>query len=388
MAKLTIPPLDFDKELAPGQVGATMKAAGASPVMSGLFRVPFGALRELEDFNVRVDTSDYLSHVAELKASIKAEGYYADKPMAGYVAKEEGGNVIYITDGYTRYRALSELISEGVDGFDDSYAIPVIAKSAATNLEDLTVALVLGNEGRPLSVYERAVVAKRLLNMGVEEARIAERLSITARYLSDLLVLAGASAKVRNMVIQNKVSPTEAIKTLRKDGAKAGEKLEAGVKAATEAGKAKATAKDVKAATPPADLKEGVEAKVTTRKGFVKTEINYSFKQGSIVDFDQIKPVRSFNDADWWNFIDDTKKSVVIEETIAIQVIIATAEKDDTFDDGKQTGGDEPDTSGLHLTDETETDDDRDPDLDDEPGTGGTAATDAADETAEDDGGL
>lgn len=368
MAKLTIPPLDFDKELAPGQVGATMKAAGASPVMSGLFRVPFGALRELEDFNVRVDTSDYLSHVAELKASIKAEGYYADKPMAGYVAKEEGGNVIYITDGYTRYRALSELISEGVDGFDDTYAIPVIAKSAATNLEDLTVALVLGNEGRPLSVYERAVVAKRLLNMGVEEARIAERLSITSRYLSDLLILAGASSKVRTMVIQGKVSPTEAIKTLRKEGPKASDKLAAGVKAAAEAGKSRATAKHVKAATP-------------TKK---TTVLDFDFKQGAILDFTAIKPVRFFQDADWWNYVDDSKNSVVIEETISIQVTITTeaapvdtaapAEaEDDTFAEGQE---------GPDLTD------DRDPDLDDEPGTGGTAATDAADETAEDDGGL
>lgn len=363
MGKLTIPSIDFEKELAAGQVNPAMKAAGGTAVAGALFRVPHPQLREIEGFNVRVDTPDYLQHIQELKASMKSEGYFIDKPMAGYVAKEDDAQIIFITDGYSRYRAVSELIAEGAEGFGEDFAIPTIVKPTATNLEDLTVALVLGNEGRPLSVYERAIAAKRLVNMGVEEPRIAERLGVTTRYIADLLVLAGASAKVRNMVINGKVAPTEAIKQLRKDGAKAAEKLEAGVKAAAEAGKTKATAKDVKKGSGETDkksedpeLKMGVSSSIFTRDGKTTVKISYAFKAGDIVDIDVIKPVRLFNDSDWWNFVDpDTKEHVVIEKSIGILVQVVTAAEDDTFDTG-----DTPTTEAAGaLTDQTaETEDD------------------------------
>lgn len=356
MAKLNIPTTVFEKELTPGSVQTTMKNANATQVQQGLYNVPFKELNELPGFNVRVDTPDYLAHVADLKAKLKSEGYYRDKPMAGYVAKEEEGSVIYLTDGYTRRLAILELIAEGAEGWTEDTIIPTIIKASGQTLEDLTIALVNGNEGRPLTPYERAIVVKRLIGMNVEPARIADRMNITTRYVDDLLVLAGAPSKVRNLVINGKVSATEAIKQVRKNGSKAGETLEAATAKAAAAGKDKATGKDVKAAAAPATatkeptaLAYGVSSVASTRDGKVTTTLTYHYKAGAIVPFDEIKPVRVFEDAAWWNFIDEnTKKDVLIEEDITIIVKVIRKEVDDTFADP-----DAPATATPQLEDQS-----------------------------------
>lgn len=332
---LTIPAADFTVELAPAAANTAIKAAGGAPVMGGsgaLFTVPPAAIEDLPGFNVRVDTPAYLEKVAALKASIKAEGFYRDKPVTVYIDKDGDASHIYLTDGYTRMRAVRELIADGVEIAN----VPVIVKVTGTSLEDLTVALVQGNEGNPLTVYEKSIVVKRLDGMGVEKPRIAERLGVTERYVGDLLVLAGASNKVRNQVIAGKISPTEAIKQLRADPKKAAEKIEAGVKQAEAKGKAKATAKDVggkKAAAPadptPAPSKKretGVEVSVTSRGGKVYTTLSYYFKQGDMVEKDLILPVRLFNDAEWWNWNDDQKTHAFIETTTEIEVRIVQDE--------------------------------------------------------------
>lgn len=344
---LTIPAQEFNVELAPAAANTAIKAAGGAQVMGGsggLFTVPPAEIQDLPGFNVRIDTPAYLEHVEALKKSIRAEGYYRDKPVTVFIDKTDEGAVIYLTDGYTRMRAVRELLAEGVEIAN----VPVIVKSTGTSLEDLTVALVQGNEGNPLTVYEKAIVVKRLDGMGVEKPRIAERLGCTERYVNDLLVLAGAPVKVRNQVIAGKVSPTEAIKQLRADPKKAADKIEAGVKKAEAEGKAKATGKDVgpakkKAETPeptPAPSKKretGVEVSVTSRGGKVYTTLSYFFKQGDMVEKDLILPVRLFNDAEWWNWNDDAKTHAFIETTTEIEVRIVQDEPAVEGEEGEET---------------------------------------------------
>lgn len=358
-----VPKADFELDLVPGSVTSTMKELGGSPAMGGagaLYMVPPSAIREIEGFNVRVDTPDYLTHIETLKASIKTEGFYRDKPLDGYVQKEEAGTVLYLTGGYSRYRAVRELADEG----HVVEAVPFIVKPAGQSLEDLTVALVQGNEGRPLSIYERAIVAKRLKGMGVEDARISERLNITSRYLADLLLLAGAPVSVRNLVIRGKVSGTEAVKQLRSSGKGAAEKITAGVKDAEAKGKAKATGKDVNKPGKGALVeKSEVKAKSKEKGDRVTTTINYAFKAGDIVEAAQIAAVKLFDDADWWVWNDDsTRTHAVIESDITIDVTITRTKTDDTFDTP-----DEPETGQLEdlsgesdavEADETQTDED------------------------------
>jgi hypothetical protein len=246
MAKLEIPPSDFNAELTRGNVKAAMKSAGAGS--ADLWTVPPAMLRQIEGFNGRIRTPSYIAHLANIKASIKENGYYLDKPIAGYVAKdpETGEDVIYVTEGHTRHDAVIELSAEG----HEVERVTVVVKPNGTTMEDLKFALIQSNDGRPFTTFEIAVQVKCLVGMGVDEATIARRLNFKSGkvYVDDLLILAGAPKAIRDLVIDDKISATLAIQELKKNGAKASDRLKAAVEKATSAGKKKATAKHVEKA--------------------------------------------------------------------------------------------------------------------------------------------
>ncbi len=243
MAKtpMTIPSSKVSIALAAGSTEPAMKAAEAK---SGkVFNVPVAAIQAIPGFNVRVDSPDYRQHRDMIAASIKANGYDSTKPLAGYVHKTDDGNVIYLTDGHTRLDAVKTL------GEDAPATLPVIVRSPAPSLTDLTIALHTNNTGRPLSPFELGVVVKRLLKgEGATKENIAERLAVTPRYLDDVLLLVNSPKAVRTAVLEGNVSSTLAIQELRKagdDSDKAAERITAAVTKAKASGKAKATAKDV-----------------------------------------------------------------------------------------------------------------------------------------------
>lgn len=225
--------------LVPGSVKAAMKEVGASS--SDLWMVPYSNIRTIPGFNVRVRNAEYEAHVKSIKDSIKANGFYRDKPLEGYVAKEDGENVIYITGGHTRHEAAGLAIEEGAP----IEALPVIVKPAGTSQEDLTVALVTGNSGRPLTPIETAIVIKRLVGFGLDEKTIARRLGYGKKYVEDLLSLLSAPAAVRKMVEQGKVSATLAISELKKDPKEAAKKLTEAAKVVEASGKTKVTKKSL-----------------------------------------------------------------------------------------------------------------------------------------------
>jgi len=240
MAKMEIPSADFAPELVRGNLKAAMASAGATNPHS-LWTVHPSHLRVIEGFNGRIRTPSYLEHLADVKNSIRENGYYQDKPLAGYVAKEDGDDVIYVTEGHTRFEAVRELIDEG----HEIEKVPVVIKPNGTSMEDLTIALVTSNNGRPFTTYETALMVKRLIGMGLDEATIAKRLNFKSgkKYVDDLLTLAGAPKAIRDMVIADKIAATLAIQELTKHGAKATERLKAAVEKATAGGKKKASAK-------------------------------------------------------------------------------------------------------------------------------------------------
>lgn len=225
------------QELIRGNVKAAMKDAGASS--ADLWNVPYSQLRVLPGFNKRQRNAEYEAHIEYLTNSILQNGYYQDKPIAGFVATEDGVNVIYVTEGHSRYEAAGRAIERGAA----LEAIPVVVKPKGTTMEDLTFALVTSNEGRPFTPFETGLAIKDLVNMGVAEKRIAERLGLTVAYVNSLLELVGAPRAVREMVSSGKVSATVAIKALKQDGSKAAERLKAGLAEAKKAGKEKVTAK-------------------------------------------------------------------------------------------------------------------------------------------------
>jgi len=226
-------------ELVPGNVKATMKHAGATS--ADLWQVDYDQLHILPGFNVRERDEAYADHVKNIAGLMVVNGYYRDKPMAGYVANINGLSTIVVTDGHCRYEAIPLARAQGAE----IGKIPVIIKPSGTSSEDLTVALATSNSGKALSPYELGTVCKRLQSFGWDEKTIAGRLNLTPTYIVDLLFLQGCPSGVRSLVQRGQVSAGMAIAAVRKDGEGAFDALNGAVEKASSQGKKKATAKDL-----------------------------------------------------------------------------------------------------------------------------------------------
>jgi ParB family chromosome partitioning protein len=229
--------VEFDGKLVPGGAKSFMKDTGSSS--RDLWQVDVGLVKVLPNFNVRIKDDKYVDHIRRLADSMKEEGFYQDKPLAGYVAKEGQEQVIYITDGHCRLEAVRLAIKEGAE----IVKVPVVVASAGSSMEDLTVALVRANDGKPLTPLEIAIVCRRLTKFNWEVKEIARRLGFSQNYVEGLLLLIGAPQEVRAMVESGEVSASTAIGILRSDGDKAYEKLQEGLEKAKAKGKDKVTKK-------------------------------------------------------------------------------------------------------------------------------------------------
>jgi len=232
-----LPTPDFNATLVAGNVKAAMRDANASS--RDLWSVEVSALRILPDFNVRLHDTAWETHIRALANSMKVEGFYQDKPLAGFVAKEGESQVIYVTDGHCRYNAVMLANREGAE----IIRVPVVVSAQGTSLEDLTVSLFKSNTGKPLTPYETGIVCKRLSRYGWSIEQISDRLDLTEFYVDGLLRLVGAPAEIRELVTSGQVSASMAIQALRGKGNKALEFLQAAVNKANQSGKQRATSK-------------------------------------------------------------------------------------------------------------------------------------------------
>jgi ParB family chromosome partitioning protein len=263
MPKMTLPAVNLDLTLEKGRMKAITEAATGK---STEYVVRVDQLRTIPGFNVRVrETEDYRSHLDALKQSIRENGFYANKPLAGYIGKDGDDDVIYVTDGHTRLEAVQEINDEALNEGEAIEGLPVVLKPADSNVADLTIALVQDNSGRPLTPYEMGVVVQRLAGMKDAEnnpmfskADIARKLSITERYIDDLNVLVGAPVKVRTAVLEGAVSSTLAIQELRKNPKKAEERITAAITKAKSQGRSKATRKHVEGSVKMQTVRETI----------------------------------------------------------------------------------------------------------------------------------
>lgn len=275
MPKMNLPPVNLDLTLERGKMKAITEAATGK---STEYVVRVDQLRTIPNFNVRVtETDDYRADLESLKQSIRENGYYANKPLAGYVGKDGDDDVIYVTDGHRRLQAVNEINEEALSDTDLTFeGLPVVLKPADSSIGDLTIALVQDNTGRPLTPYEMGVVVQRLANMHGEDDQplysksdIARKLSITERYIDDLNLLAAAPAKVRTAVLDGSVASTLAIQELRRDPKKAEERLLAAVQKAKASGRSKATRKHVEGVVRMQSIKANVSLATGDQMGEV-----------------------------------------------------------------------------------------------------------------------
>lgn len=226
---------DFKKDLVSGSVKKAMAAVGASS--RDLWQVAVKDIRVIPGFNVRVKDQAYSDHIRNIADSMLINGYYQDKPLAGFVANESGNQLIYIHDGHCRFEAVSLAISEGAQ----IERLPVVVAPAGTSLEDLTVGLVQMNAGKPLSPYEVGVVCKRLVGYGWDSTQISKRLGITVTYVDGLLQILAAPMPIRQMIQDGRLAVATALDAIRRYGADAVEKLQIAEASAKASGKTRVT---------------------------------------------------------------------------------------------------------------------------------------------------
>lgn len=285
MAKHPLP-LEFEKELMPAGAKSAMTAANAKA--GDRWMVPIENLRVMEGFNVRItDAQDYKDGIKNLAALIKENGFKPTKPLAGFAAKEEGETVIYVTDGHRRLEAAKMAIENGAE----IAALPVVLAPPGTSMEDLTADLYVSNTGSALKPIELAIVVGRLLKFGQDEKQVARRLDLSTRYIADLMLLLGSNASIRKMVIDGKVSATEAIKTLKDHGAEAVSILKGAAAVAESEGKKRVTGKIVK--KEAAARAERAPRKVDTAY-FLVGAINYALEHA----IDGLEWLKGWRDGD------------------------------------------------------------------------------------------
>lgn len=244
MAKLEIPSAKLVIDLTRGNLKVAMASAEATNPHA-LWMVPYDQIRIIPGFNTRIRTPAYEARVEWLTNSIMENGFYQNCPLTGFVAREDGKDVIYLTGGHRRHEAAGRAIKLGAP----IEALPMVMKPKGTSMIDLSIELDTENESDPLTPMEKAINIKRLIGYGLDEATIAKRLGYTSKYVSDLLTLVAAPKVVQDMIALGQVSSTLALHTLNEHGSQAANVLKEAIKEAEATGKTKATGKHVKKAT-------------------------------------------------------------------------------------------------------------------------------------------
>jgi len=207
---------------------------------SGTLMVDLDRLRIYPGLNPRLPSKEWEDHIEYLASVMTEQGYWSHKPIYGFVSKLGKNNVIYIADGESRFRAAMLAKERGADIEE----IPVRLAPEGTSIEQIMLQLAPSNKGREFTPLEKALLAQRQMTSGRTVSQVAENLSCTVEYVHQLLALASAPSKVREMVRQGTVPAAMAIEVVRSANvANPVATLEAAVTNANKQGKAKATAK-------------------------------------------------------------------------------------------------------------------------------------------------
>lgn len=233
--------VDFDGVVTPGSgIKNVMKGVGATS--RDLWKVKPSEIHVMPGLNPRVQDQAYLDGLQELAEDMVANGYYEDKPLTGFLAVIDGKEQIVLGDGHRRLAAVQIAQKMGAP----IETVPVVMKDRSQlSMEDLTKSLLHSNEGKPFTVYEKAILAKRFKSYGWEDARIAKEMRVTPAFVGQILTLASAPIDVQQLVKTGVISATHAIETIKAKGDQAEAVIKEAVIKAAKKGKGKVTAKDM-----------------------------------------------------------------------------------------------------------------------------------------------
>lgn len=215
------------------------------------YTIPHEMLRfdSKDDFRDRT-TDRYREHLENLKRSILENGI--EEPISGYrVVEPDGNELIFATNGRTRYQAVSELIAEGkLKPEDIRYSLNL--EDSRSSAIDHLFRQFRANNSLNFEPVEEANLFRRavsLLNMDEDDA-IAEISKNTGYSIAQVrlrLDLAYTPKQVQELVADGSLGITTAVNTVKElttahgDQTQAIEVLTEAVEEAKKQGKKKAT---------------------------------------------------------------------------------------------------------------------------------------------------
>jgi ParB family chromosome partitioning protein len=315
MVTKVTPSADYPLDIADGKVKDAVAATGATN--TNMMMVAPDQLTILDGFNLRITgTPDYEAGIREIAESIKANGFYRDKPFSvKIVGFDDGSSGFAIMDGHRRYAALQIALLEAPGCVEQ---VPIVEVRKGTTMADALIAMMQTGVG--LTAYEKSLGVSRLVKAGLDEAQIAQRLGMSKQYVGNLIVLCSMPLKIRNMVQEGKVSASAAVREFQADPRTAVARLSEGLETAKARGKEKAAPKDIKGASKPtkdtAATKAG-GAKPGPKPNPLKTEFLFQKAAGDIVTFGEAGPFTGFGGGEWF-MLGEKENTIVILQDVKI----------------------------------------------------------------------
>jgi hypothetical protein len=293
-------------EFTPATAGDALANAGAART-GKLTMVAPEQIHIVPGFNLRVtETPEYKEGIRELADSIKSEGYYDSQPLGVFPAEIDGEAGLALISGHRRYEAALLAIAEGAD----ITRLPVVLKRPGSSDLDLAMSLHKENTHVRPTILERAVLANRLMKIGMDDDEIASRLGVTNRHIRDLKTIINAPKGVRDLIRDGKIAASEAILGLRKDPT--GNKImEAAAKADERAMQSEAR----KAEKLTRKTLEGGGEK-PPRNTMTTTLLNFAVKAGVEFLYEDVEPFMALieDDETWFKGTRSVKKKIALSD--------------------------------------------------------------------------
>lgn len=221
-----------------------MRLKDLSVTTTEVYNLPLDRITVDPEFNVRMDTPELAEHLEMIRDSILAQGFLRTRPLTVRLSPDQTSAILI--DGHCRLVAARMAIAAGAD----LVSVPCLSEGKGVSAADRTLMLLTANNGLPLAPLEQAEAVKRLISYGWTETDIGKKIGRTRQHVANLLELAGAPEGVRVMVVKGSLAATEAVKTIRSEGANATQVLQDAAKHAEAAGKTKVTGKNIAAVKP------------------------------------------------------------------------------------------------------------------------------------------
>lgn len=185
---------------------AAIKNADAYMGKGDLYKVDPLTIKIMPDFNPRQGIGD----LTELKESIRANGFYRDKPLLLH----QRGADLFVVSGHRRLQACLELIKEGVRIF----SVPAVLEQEADPAVLLARALAANQNSEPLGSMDEARAFKKLQGYGWEPKQIAANVGRSVSHVYGRLKLLEALPEVLAAQARGEITQTDVVRVVEKAG--------------------------------------------------------------------------------------------------------------------------------------------------------------------------